>query len=116
MNFDEAVSAHTKWKVRLRMVLNGTEKADAAVVSKDNQCDLGKWIHGEGSKHAGLPSYKALLAEHAHFHKCAAEVVAKANAGNKAAAEALLGTDGSFSHASNATIKAILKMKTEAVA
>jgi hypothetical protein len=114
MNFDDAINAHTKWKVRLRMCIDGTEKLDPAVVCKDNQCDLGKWIYGEGAKYNKAASYSTLKAEHANFHKCAADVVTKANAGKKAEAEALLGPTGNFAKASQATVSAIMKMKKEA--
>lgn len=114
MNFDEAINAHTKWKVRLRMVIEGTEKLDPAVVCKDNQCDLGKWIYGDGAKYNRLVSYGILKSEHAHFHQCAAAIVTKANAGNRTAAEAMLGPTGDFAKASQATVAAIMKMKKEA--
>lgn len=111
MNFDEAVAAHVKWKTRLRMFINGgTEKLDSAVVSKDNACDLGKWIYGEATRYKSNPSYDVLRTEHANFHRCAAAVVKKMESGDKAGAETLLET-GEFSTASNRTVSAILQMK-----
>lgn len=111
MNFDDAVAAHVKWKTRLRMFINGgAEKLDSAVVSKDNVCDLGKWIYGEAAQYKNNPSYGTLRTEHANFHRCAADVVKKMEAGDKAGADKLLEA-GDFAGASTRTVSAILQMK-----
>ncbi len=113
MDFESAIDAHSKWKVRLRAVIAGEDKLNPALVGAEDHCDLGRWIHGEGMKYSNSAFYKALRTEHAHFHKCAAEVVSKSNAGDRPAAEALMGAGGGFSRASQATISAIRKMKSE---
>ncbi len=115
MNFDEAIAAHTKWKVRLRTFIDGTgEKLDSTKVAMDNQCDLGKWIYGEGSKYKSLDAYEKLRASHAQFHKCASQVVTQASAGKKADAEALIANGGSFSKLSQDTVNAIIQMRKAA--
>jgi hypothetical protein len=70
MNLDHAIEAHRQWKVRLRMFINGTsaERLDPAAGAKDNQCDLGKWIHGPATAYASRPCYVALKGAHAEFH------------------------------------------------
>jgi hypothetical protein len=113
MNFDEAVSAHIKWKVRLRMCIDESEKLEPAVVCKDDQCELGKWIYGDGQIYKNALSYEPLRNEHARFHRCAGDVVRKVNAGDKSGAEQLLGAEGEFAQASQATIDAIMRMKRE---
>ena len=47
----EAINAHIHWKIRLEKYLDGTseEKLDPKLVSRDDQCKLGKWIHGRHS-------------------------------------------------------------------
>lgn len=56
MNFDEAIAAHTQWKVRLRTFIDGTgEKLESTTVRLDNPCDVGKWIHGGGRGSARCP-------------------------------------------------------------
>ncbi|MBI3130774.1 MAG: CZB domain-containing protein [Acidobacteria bacterium] len=112
MNFEEAISAHQKWKTRLRGQIDGTgkETLDPRMVSKDDQCDLGKWIHGEGQTQMGAkPEFQEVKATHAHFHRTAGEVVAKAKAGDKAGASASL--DGPFFEASSKCVQAIMKCK-----
>lgn len=113
MNFDDAVAAHIKWKIRLSQFIDGTgtEKLDSAVIAKDNMCDLGKWIYGEGAKYKAAAGYKTLQALHANFHKCAAEVVKKVEANDKSSAKAML--SGAFASASKETVGAIMQLKKE---
>ena len=114
MNFDDAIAAHIKWKVRLTQFIDGTgaEKLQSATVCKDNLCDLGKWIYGEGLAHKGLPHYQDLVKKHANFHVCAAEVVRKVEGGDKNGARSALG--GPFAVASKDTVTAIMELKKEA--
>lgn len=77
LNFQEAIQAHLKWKGRLKNYIEGIggEKLDSRVVCQDNQCPLGKWIHGSGQKYAHFPMYSVLKKEHALFHKAAGDIV-----------------------------------------
>lgn len=112
MNFDEAIGAHSAWKVKLSMYLakpDGSIKA--AEVEKDNACKLGIWIHGEGSQHAALPEFTSLKSEHARFHKAAAAVVRKADSGQKVSEDIALGGDSDFSAASSAVVRAIMNLR-----
>jgi hypothetical protein len=112
MNFEDAVSAHQKWKVRLRMAIDGksTEKLDPNTVCKDDQCDLGKWIHGEGGQTMGSkPEFGHLKTTHADFHKVAGNVLRKSQAGDKAGAVSLL--EGEFFQTSTKVIQAIGKCR-----
>lgn len=112
MNFEDAISAHQKWKSRLRMQIDGTAKEtlDPALVCRDNQCDLGKWIHGEGAAQMGAkPEYIEVKTTHAQFHRVAGDIVTKAKAGDKAGAAAAL--EGPFYDASSKVVQAIMKCK-----
>lgn len=112
MDFQEAVSVHQRWKVRLRLVIDGksAEKLDPENVCKDDQCDLGKWIHGEGGKAMGTkPEFGEVKKTHAHFHQVAGSVLKKALAGDKAGAATML--DGEFFESSSKVIQAISKCK-----
>jgi hypothetical protein len=112
MNFDDTVSAHTRWKSRLRASIDGSgENLDAAVVARDDACDLGKWIHGAGSRYKALPEHQALQTAHARFHKCASEVVTRNAKGQKAEAEKLMADGGEFSRHSTETVSAIMAMQ-----
>lgn len=113
MNFDDAIAAHIKWKVRLNQFIDGTgtEQLVSANVCKDNLCDLGKWIYGDGAKYNTASHYKDLVSKHANFHRCAADVVKKVEGGDKAGAKSLLA--GPFSVASKETVTAIMELKKE---
>lgn len=114
MDFDDAIAAHIKWKVRLSQFIDGTssEQLNSADVCRDNLCDLGKWIYGDGSRFEATPHYHDLVRKHAHFHVCAAEIVKKVEGGDKTGAKAALG--GPFAGASRETVAAIMALKGEA--
>ena len=114
MNFDDAIAAHITWKVRLNQFIDGvsTDRLSSADVCKDNLCDLGKWIYGEGAKYKAAAHYQDLVKKHANFHVCAADVVKKVEGGDKAGAKAALG--GPFAGASRETVAAIMTLKAEA--
>ncbi|MDP3539363.1 MAG: methyl-accepting chemotaxis protein [Azonexus sp.] len=87
LDFDGAISAHRKWKQRLLdFVAGGDEKLDPATVGRDDQCALGCWIHGDGRQLAGNANYSELKAEHAGFHRSAADVIRAHMAGDSATA------------------------------
>ena len=92
MDFDSAVKAHTNWMLRLFGYARGTsqEKLDAQSIEKDNVCDLGKWLRGEGRKYAAEPEFSELVTAHAAFHKSAASIVVLVDQGKRSKAEQLL--------------------------
>lgn len=114
MNFDDAILAHIKWKVRLNKFIDGagSERLESRAVCRDDLCELGKWIYGEGARYESLPQYLELVRTHANFHLCAAEVVSKVDAGDVAGAKALMG--GPVALASRETVTAIMGLKNEA--
>jgi methyl-accepting chemotaxis protein len=77
----------------------------------DNQCALGKWIHGDGSQHKNSIYYGELLTKHANFHVCAGAVVKKVEEHDKAGAAALLKEE--FATAAKDTVTAIMNLKKE---
>ena len=111
-NFDDAVAAHTDWKMKLRKYIANPDKTlNPAVVGQDNQCALGKWIYAEGVAHKALPEYETLRKLHGTFHQCAAKVVSTADTGNTAAAEALIASGSEYLTVSNTVVGAIMAMK-----
>ncbi|MGE0646034.1 MAG: CZB domain-containing protein [Nitrospira sp.] len=99
---DKAVGAHGLWKSKLRQSIAGTLSLNPAEVSVDNRCDFGKWLYSlAGTSTASDPNYKEVLELHKAFHKAAAEVVTKVQAGDKAGAEASVGLQGEYTAASS---------------
>ena len=73
LNFKTAVDAHMKWKVRLESYIGGTstEQLKVEVVSRDDQCPLGKWIYDKGGEKFGrilqkTPGKSAVDGDRAH--------------------------------------------------
>jgi Arc/MetJ-type ribon-helix-helix transcriptional regulator len=95
LNFKTAVDAHMKWKVRLETYIAGTssEQLKVEVVSRDDQCPLGKWIYDKGGEKFGYSeTFFDMKVHHAMFHRCAGKVLSTAQAGDKDAATRLLNT------------------------
>ena len=112
MNFDEAITAHSAWKTKLKLYLARPDRSlKAAEVGAPDYCALGRWIVGEGRKFAALPEFTKLTAEHAHFHKAAAAVVSRADAGENVSEEVILGGRSDFAQASSHVVAAIMELK-----
>ncbi|HJV92046.1 MAG TPA: methyl-accepting chemotaxis protein [Azonexus sp.] len=103
LDIDGAIMAHARWRQRLLdYVAGGGESLDPVVVGRDDQCALGCWIHGDGRRLSGSPRYAELKAEHAGFHRSAAEVVRAYLAGDAGAARQRIA--GEFSKRSQRVI------------
>lgn len=112
MNFDDAIKAHAAWKLRLTMLNDGNskEKLDPSVVERDNVCELGKWLTGEGlTRFKGMPEFEEIVALHARFHKAAAEVIKRVATGRKYAGSEL--SDSEYGKLSSQIIQKLMKMK-----
>lgn len=115
MDLESAIGKHAEWKVKLRGAISNKEKLDAATISKDNCCELGKWLHGEAKANFGnLSSYGACVSKHAAFHVEAGRVAAAINAGRFSDAEAMLGSGTPYNTVSSAVGVAIIGLKKEA--
>lgn len=115
MNFDQAISAHVQWKSKLSTYINHPDHSlDAAEIAKDDGCELGKWLRGEGQKFANSQEFKKLVADHARFHKAAADIVKKADSGMKVSEEVALGGKSEYSSASGAVVSSLMQMKKAA--
>ncbi len=96
INVMDAIDAHVRWKVRLQDYLNGAsqETLDPHVICRDDRCALGAWIHGPAREHFdGHSEFHVLKADHAQFHLIAADVVARVQANDRAAADSLMQND-----------------------
>lgn len=92
----DAINAHVRWKLRLEKYLNGTsdEQLDPKVICLDDQCSLGKWIHGPAQEQFREDEgYQTLRDDHARFHIIASEIVTKIQSNDKSTAEVILKGD-----------------------
>jgi hypothetical protein len=111
MNFDEVIFAHSNWKNRFKLFLEGKEKLEQHIVAKDNLCELGKWLSGAGKVHAHLPEYGSLKEKHTHFHTVAAQIVAQAPKLPQDKARQLVDVGTDYAKASAACVNAISTLR-----
>jgi len=98
-----AIESHQDWKLRLRAVIEGRsqERLDPRIIGRDDQCQLGKWIHTAGARQfGGRRKFADLRARHAYFHVCAGRILTLALSGQKEAAVTEIGPTGEFSRVS----------------
>ena len=112
IDYDRAIAAHSEWK---RKLVSYLQKPDGSLkatdVGMDNRCVLGQWIYAEGTQHAKLPAYAQLKSEHARFHKAAAEIIKKIEAGQTDAAKEMLDGKSEFAQCAAQVILAIGAMR-----
>lgn len=108
----EALDSHIRWKARLHAYVSGenSERLDADLVARDDQCTLGHWLNGIGGERFGKTSaYSVLRSRHAHFHRCAGEVLAVARHGDRQKALHML-EEGAYPDASEQVAEAIVAL------
>jgi Chemoreceptor zinc-binding domain len=80
MNFQEARDQHAEWRAKFRAAIATRQPLDAAAIGQDDQCILGKWLHGEAKAVYGrFPGYVDCVEKHATFHKEAFRVAKAIN-------------------------------------
>ena len=111
MDIDGAIQAHSDWKLRLLNLARGvkSEEVDLQTLGADHLCVLGRWLHGDGQKHAGDARFAKLVETHAAFHKCAASVGTLIADGRATAAETQLTSVGSEFNRLSFRVTAFLK-------
>ena len=115
MNLEDAIAAHAEWKMKLRRAIQHKERLDVAGLSVDNKCPLGQWLHGEAKvRYSELEAYRACVAKHAEFHRCAGLVASAINAGNYTDAEGMLANGTPYADASIAATVAIMGLRKQA--
>lgn len=115
MNLDSAIQKHMEWKVKFRTAISKQEQMDAVTIGKDNCCELGKWLHGEGKTHCrNLASYATTLSKHAAFHVEAGKIAITINAKKYTEAEAMLAGSSPFSTISSEVGILLMRLKKEA--
>lgn len=111
MNFDDAIRAHANWKMKLTAYLNRPDRTlDPKVVGSDAECQLGKWLKAE----AGKPELQDLATLHTQFHREAARLVQRADAGERVGAEAALGASSPYGTVSAKLVKRLAELKAKA--
>lgn len=114
MDLDQAIQKHAEWKLKFRKAISEHQEMDAITISKDNCCDLGKWLHGEAkSKFSKLVAYQTCVEKHAAFHKEAGKVATLINNKKYDEAEKTISGNTAYSQASSDVGLWIIKLKKE---
>ncbi len=109
-----SILSHERWKAKLgASIANGTVSADVADVGKDDICAFGRWLNGSTIPEVARydPNYIIVRFLHYKFHERAGQVVQLLSEGKKAEADALMASDGEYTHTSDQLIATMLKWK-----
>jgi hypothetical protein len=109
---DNAILAHYVWKNKLKSAIATKSRADAATFSRDDCCDIGQWLCGEGVAIYGTrPKFTALVEQHKSIHIEAGKIATQINAENFAQASRMMGSETPFAAASLAVAQAVNALK-----
>ncbi len=88
LDFTLVKTAHRSWRLKLRSFLDGHESLTAERLSSHRDCDLGKWLYGDGGAAYGhLAEFQELEGKHKQMHSIVKEVVELKHAGKGTQAE-----------------------------
>jgi methyl-accepting chemotaxis protein len=112
LKLDNAILAHHVWKNKLRAAIASKAQLDADTFSRDDCCDIGQWLRGEGEALYGQkPEFTALLQKHKAFHTEAGKVATQINAANYVQAAHMIDSGTPFAAASLAVAQAVNALK-----
>lgn len=112
MNLDTAIAAHAQWKIKFRKAIDGKEQLDNRTICRDDCCELGKWLHGEGKRrHGASGEFQTLMLRHKAFHTEAGKVADAINLKLYDRAIGMLENATPFSTASNRVGVAVLALR-----
>lgn len=115
MNLGNAVQTHAQWKTKLRSAIAKHEQLDLMTLSRDDCCELGQWLHGEGkSSYGRLTSHGDCIHKHLAFHSEVTKVARAVNAMQFDAAEGMLNAGTPYAKASSALSVSFLQLRKEA--
>jgi hypothetical protein len=119
LDFYEAIGVHQRWKNRFKAAVTGQsgERLDAEAVGRADACALGVWL-GQLPAQAAIPAdlLDALRAEHAEFHRLAAQIIRLADSGQTEQALQALRTDAPYNRASHRVTKLLSRLYLELTA
>ena len=112
MDLNSAIRKHAEWKYKFRNANSTNETLDAAAISRDDNCELGKWLHGEAKGLYGTHSaYAQCVSAHATFHVEAGKVAAMVNSKMNDEVERMIGLGSVFTAASKTVAVALVELQ-----
>ena len=116
MRYWSPLAAHAAWMTHLREYIYGTGHMDAEVVARDDECEIGRWIHGEGMAFRDFREYRHARELHAAFHRRAAKVVKMVDHGRRMEAAADLAPGGELRRVSGNLARAFIQLNKKILA
>jgi hypothetical protein len=116
MNFSAAIRTHANWRLRLSTYCQGSlkEPVNIQTLAKDNNCELGNWLYGEGQNYASNPMFGEMISAHAAFHRSAAVIAAMAQGGKQKDAGTLLNSgESQYAKLSIQVVGILMKLRTK---
>lgn len=76
LEVDRAIAAHAQWRSRLaEAVTSGRCEGDPAEIERDDQCELGRWLHDLPAESRADEGCLSVFEMHSWFHREAGRVV-----------------------------------------
>lgn len=101
-----AIVSHQTWMANLQTFIKGGSNLTDMQVSSPDDCNLGKWLKGDGLREFGeYPEFAELEKLHRTLHGLGKEVVKNKHAGDTIEAERLIDAMGPISKQIVATIE-----------
>jgi hypothetical protein len=114
LNFEQAIDAHSNWKWKLSNYIQAPDHSiNSATLAKDNLCELGKWIAENAGKYKS-DDFNVLRSEHTEFHRLAADVVRRADAGECVSQEVAVEKKSPYGRCSMNVVLAIKRIQRTA--
>ena len=115
LNLNNAIQNHSEWKMRFRAAISQCEILDVTTIYKDDCCELGRWLHGEGKVLFGnLNSHNNCVSSHATFHLEAGKIAQTINEKKYTKAWGMLDNGSPYAKASSIVADDIMKLRQEA--
>jgi hypothetical protein len=103
---------HQQWKEKLLAAVLARESIDVETISRDNCCELGKWIYSdEQRRYWSAPAFRDLVLHHREFHMLNGAVAEIINARKYDLAKTYLTNNEQLAKSSYELDKAILCLK-----
>lgn len=112
MDRNEAIRAHTDWKKGLSAYLkNPNGSLSPSEVERADACELARWMDGEGEAQFSTDmAFQHLRWAHSRFHRCAADIVRRANGGERVSLDTSLGAHSDYADASSEVVTSLMAL------
>lgn len=112
MDLSDAIAKHEQWRVDFRGAMARGEIVDEDAIARDNCCELGRWLYGEGrAKHEKLSEFIDVIKDHKNFHVEAGRVAKLINKKRYTEAESAMNAVSPYASASSAVALALTRLK-----